>query len=92
MQKQGQITANIENQYVLKLINSVAKCSKITNTLLFINRIWHDFSAICSFLKVMSECPKVHFVALPFICLSYCKQVSHKIIYYSPVAKHGFGL
>ena len=35
--KQGQIIPNIENKYVLKLIHLVALCSKITNTVLFLN-------------------------------------------------------
>ena len=43
--KQGQITPNTENIYVLKLIYLVAQCSKITNTVLFLNHILHDFSA-----------------------------------------------
>ena len=30
--QQGQITQNIDNRYVLKLIHLVAQCSKITNT------------------------------------------------------------
>ena len=66
--KQGQITPNIENKYVLKLIHLVAQCSKVTNTALFLKRIFHQFSAFCCLLLVMSECPKVHFVALRFIC------------------------
>ena len=65
--KQGQITLNIEDKYVLKLIQLVAQCSKITNTVLFLKRIFHYFPAFCCFLQVMSECPKVHFVALRFI-------------------------
>ena len=65
--KQGQITRNIENKYVLKLVHLVAQCSKITNTVLFLKRMLHHFSAFCCFLLVMSECPKVHFVALRFI-------------------------
>ena len=65
--KQGQITPNIENKYVLKLIHFVAQCPKITNTVLFLKRILNHFSASCCFLLVMSECPKVHFVALRFI-------------------------
>ena len=65
--KQGQITENIDNKYVLKLIHLVAQCSKITNTVLFLSRILHIFFAFCCFLLVMSECPKVHFVALRFI-------------------------
>ena len=64
--KQGQITPNIENKYVLKFIYSVVHCSKITNTVLFLKRILHHFPAFCCFLLVMSECPKVHFVALRF--------------------------
>ena len=64
--KQGQITPNIENKYVLKLIHLIAQCSKITNTVLFLKRILHQFSAFCCFILVMSECPKVHFVALRF--------------------------
>ena len=65
--KQGQITPNIENKYVLKLIHFVAQCPKIANTVLFLKRILYHFSASCCFLLVMSECPKVHFVALRFI-------------------------
>ena len=65
--KQGQITQNIDNKYVLKLIHLVAQGSKITNTVLFLERIFHNFFAFCCFLLVMSECPKVHFVALRFI-------------------------
>ena len=34
--KQGQITPNIENKYVLKRIHLVAQCSKVTNTVLFL--------------------------------------------------------
>ena len=64
---QGQITPNVENKYVLKLIHFVAQCSKIINTVLFLKHILHHFSASCCFLLVMSECPKVHFVALRFI-------------------------
>ena len=64
--KQGQITPNIENKYVLKLIHFVAQCPKITNTVLFLKRTLHHFSASCCFVLVMSECPKVHFVALRF--------------------------
>ena len=67
--KQGQITPNIENKHVLKLILLVTQCSKITNIVLFLKRILHDFSASCCFLLVMSECLKVHFVALWFICV-----------------------
>ena len=65
--KQGQITPNFEEYYVLKLIHLVVQCSKITNTVLFLKRILHHFFAFCCFLLVMSECPKVHFVALGFI-------------------------
>ena len=65
--KQGQITQNTESKYVLKLILLVAKCSKITNTVLFIKRIIFPVFFFCSFLLVMLECPKVHFVALRFI-------------------------
>ena len=43
--KQGQITPNIENKYVLKFIYSVVHCSKITNTVLFLKRILHHFPA-----------------------------------------------
>ena len=67
--KQGQITPNIENKYVFKLIHLVAQCLKITNTVLFLKCILHHFFAICCFLLVISECPKVHFVALRFIWL-----------------------
>ena len=65
--KQGQITPNIENKYVLKFIHLVTQCSKVTNTVLFLKHIFHQFSAFCCLLLVMSECPKVHFVALRFI-------------------------
>ena len=65
--KQGQITPNIENKHVLKLIRLIAQCSQITNIVLFLKRIFHHFSAFCCFLLVMSECPKVHFVASRFI-------------------------
>ena len=65
--KQGQITPNIKKLYVLKLIHLVAQCSKITNTVLFLKRILHDFSAFYCLQNVTSECPKVHFVALRFI-------------------------
>ena len=65
--KQGQITPNIENKYGLKLIQLVAQCSKVTNTVLFLKRKLHHLSAFCCFLQVMSECPKVHFVALRFM-------------------------
>ena len=44
MQKQGQITPNIENKYVLKLIHEVAQCSNITNTVLFLKHVFYDFS------------------------------------------------
>ena len=64
--KQGQITQNIDNRYVLKLVHLIAQCSKITNTVLFLKRILHHFPAFFCFLLVMSECPKVHFVALRF--------------------------
>ena len=64
--KQGQVTPNIEDKYALKLIQLVAQCSKNTRTVLFLKRIFHHFSAFCCFLQVMSECPKVHFVALRF--------------------------
>ena len=37
---QGQITPNIENKYVLKLIHLVAQCSEIINTVLFLKRIF----------------------------------------------------
>ena len=53
--KQGPITPNIEKQYVLKLIHLVALCSKITNTVLFLKRTLHHFSAFCCFLLVISE-------------------------------------
>ena len=64
--KQGQITPKIENKYVLKLIHLVVQCSKIKNAVLFLKRILHNFPTFCCFLLVMSECPKVHFVALRF--------------------------
>ena len=41
--KQGQITPNIEDKYALKLIQLVAQCSMITNTVLFLKRIFHIF-------------------------------------------------
>ena len=65
--KQGQITPNIENKYVLKVIHLVGRCSNITNTVLFLKRVLHHLSAFSCFLLVMTECPKVHFVALRFI-------------------------
>ena len=34
--KQGQITPNIDNKYVLKLISLVVQCSKITNKVFFV--------------------------------------------------------
>ena len=37
--KQGQITANIENKDVLKLIQLIVQCSKITNTVLVLKHI-----------------------------------------------------
>ena len=49
MLKQGQITPNIEKLYILKIIYSVAQCSKITNTVLFINHIAYDFPAFVQF-------------------------------------------
>ena len=69
--KQGQITQNIENKYVFKLVHLVALCSKITNTVLFVKHKLHIFSTFCHILLVMSECPKVHFVALRFKCHEY---------------------
>ena len=48
--KQGQITQNIENKYVLKLVHLEAQSSKITNTVLFLKCILHRFSAFCCFL------------------------------------------
>ena len=65
--KQGQITPNIENKYVLKIIHLVAQCSKITKFSVISKHILHHFSAFCCFLLEMSECPKVHFVTLRFI-------------------------
>ena len=65
--KQGQITQNIGNRYVSKLIHLVAQCTKMINSVLFLKRILHHFPTFCCFLLVMSECPKVHFVALRFI-------------------------
>ena len=47
--KQGQITPNIKNKYVLKLIYFVVQCSKITNTLLFLKHKLHDFPAFLQF-------------------------------------------
>ena len=41
--KQGQITPNIEDKYALKLIQLAAQCSMITNTVLFLKRIFHIF-------------------------------------------------
>ena len=76
--KQGQISPNIENKYVLKIIHLVAQYPKITNTctVLFLIRVLHHFSAFCCFLLVMPECPKVRFVALRFIYLTVSPQVS----------------
>ena len=45
MLKQGQITSNIENKYVLKPIYSIAQCSMITNTVSFLEHILHDCPA-----------------------------------------------
>ena len=47
--KQGQITQNMENKYVLRLIHLVAQCSKTTNTVLFLKRILHIFSLFAAF-------------------------------------------
>ena len=41
---QGQITLNNENKHVFKLIHLVAKCSKVTNTMLLLKCILHNFS------------------------------------------------
>ena len=49
--KQGQITQNIDNRFVLKLIHLVAQCSKVTNTVLFLKRILHHFPAFSSLLS-----------------------------------------
>ena len=83
--KQGQITPNIE-EYVLKLIHFVSQCSKITNTVLFLKRILHHFSAFYCFLLVMSECPKVHFVALRFIYIF--SQLSNLTLIWSESEEH----
>ena len=64
--KQGQITPNIDNKYVLKRIHFVAQCSKITNTALFLKRILHHCSAFCCFLLVILECPKVQYRTLSY--------------------------
>ena len=45
MGKKGQITPNIELNHVLILVHWVAQCSKITNTVLLLKHIFHDFSA-----------------------------------------------
>ena len=47
-----------------------AQRSKIINTVFFLKRIFHHFSAFCCFLLVMSECLKVQFVALRFKYIS----------------------
>ena len=47
--KQGQITPNIENKYVLKIIQLVAQYSKITNTVLFLKHILHIFPLFAAF-------------------------------------------
>ena len=47
--KQGQITPNIKNEYVLKLIHLVAQCSKITNTVLFLNVYYIIFPLFAAF-------------------------------------------
>ena len=39
----------IRNRYVLKLIYSIAHCSKITNTVAFTKHRSHDFSAFVQF-------------------------------------------
>ena len=49
--KQGQITPNIGNKYVLKLIYFAVQCSKITNTVLFLKHKLHDFLAFLQFFK-----------------------------------------
>ena len=74
--KQGQITQNVDNKYVFKLIHLVAQCSKITKTMLFLLRGLHHFSAFCCFLLVMSECSKVHYVALGFIYINGSGQMT----------------
>ena len=66
--KQGQITQNIDNKYVLKIIHLVAQCSKISVIQsYFYNAYYIFFPAFCYFLLVIVECPKVHYVALRFI-------------------------
>ena len=55
--KQGQITQNIDNRYVLKLIHLVAQCSKITNIVLFLKRILHHFPRF--FLLSTTDCSNV---------------------------------
>ena len=82
--KQGQITQNFDNKYVLILIHLIAQCSKITYMVLFLQSILLHFSAFCCFLLVMSECLKVHFVVLRFISESndyryFCKQICWEI-------------
>ena len=47
--KQGQITPNIENKYVLKFIHLEAQCSKIINTVLFQKR---NITSILRFLLI----------------------------------------
>ena len=37
------MTQNIEYKYAFKLIHLVVQCSKITNTVLFLEHILHDF-------------------------------------------------
>ena len=47
--KQGQITPNIEHLTLLKHIYLVAQCSKIIDTVLFLDHIFYDFSAFDQF-------------------------------------------
>ena len=94
--KQGQITPNIGNKYVLKLIYFAVQCSKITNTVLFLKHKLHDFLAFLQFFKSnvrMSEgtfchvevqmfCPFAHFLKdFPFSFLQIKnRQGQHRIM------------
>ena len=64
--KQGQITPNIEKE-CFKANSFGSPESNYSKYSAFLKRILHQFSAFCCLLPVMSECPKVHFVALRFI-------------------------
>ena len=65
--RQGQITPSIQIN-VLKLI----QLKDYNYSDIFKTFILHDFSSFCSFLLVMTECPKVHLVTLRFMRLCVC--------------------